>query len=112
MVFITGASLIWDGVTGWRGWAVDFVLPGIFFLTLCFVTIMAGVQKLKPHEYMIYFLMAGVGGLIPFVLWLIGIVQIAYPSICCSGASFLFLAALAIFKSKDLGAELHKKFHI
>ena len=112
MTFFSVASLIWDGVTGWRGWAVDYVLPSVFFLNLCFVAVMASVQKLKSHEYMIYFLMAGMSGLIPFILWLTGIVQIAFPSILCSGGSFLFLAALAIFKSKELGAELHKKFHI
>ncbi|HIS55448.1 MAG TPA: hypothetical protein IAB48_02175 [Candidatus Fimimorpha excrementavium] len=112
MVFIAAASLIWDGATGWRGWAVDFVLPGIFFITLCSVFIIAAVQKLKPHEYMIYFLMAGACGLIPFILWLAGAVQTAFPSILCSGCSFLFLAGLAIFKSKEFGAELHKKFHI
>lgn len=112
MVFIAAASLVWDGATGWAGWAVDYVLPSIAFATLCFVVIIAAVQKQKPHEYMIYFLMAGVCGLIPFILWLAGLVQTAFPSILCGGCSFLFLAALAIFKSRELAAELHKKFHI
>lgn len=111
MLIVSAVSVIWDRSTGWHGWSVDFVLPGICMVIMLSMFIITKVQKLPVQEYMIYYIMVGIYGLVPSILLLAGKVQEVYPSVICSGISFLFLAALLIFKGKDFFTELYKKLH-
>lgn len=111
MLLVSVASILWDRFTGWHGWSVDYVLPGVCLLILFSMLIITKVQKLPVQEYMIYYIIVGVFGLIPMILMLTGVVSVIYLSVICSGICFLFLAALLIFKGKDMFVELYKKLH-
>ena len=111
-IWITGACLIWDLFTHWKGWSVDYVFPLITIATIFSLILIAKVQQLKAVDYMIYFVMAGVSGLIPGILLLFGVLNVEYPSILCTGISFLFLTAIVIFRKKELMIELYKNFHV
>lgn len=111
LALISIGCIIWDLVTGWRGWSLDFVFPIFTVLILLFMIIMTRIQKLQVHEYMAYYLMAAMTGLIPLILILVGVVQWTLPSVLCAGLSFLFIMALFIFRKVDLMTELQKKLH-
>lgn len=112
LLIVTGVCIIWDFITGWREWSVNYVLPLLSLVVLFSMTILAKLRKLVAAEYLFYLVMASTYGLIPMLFLLTGVSSVRYPSVICSGISFLFLAALIIFRHKELSQELHKKFHI
>lgn len=111
MLLVTAVCILWDRFTGWHGWSVDYVLPGVCLVILLSLLIITWVQKLAVQDYMIYYIIVGVFGLIPFVLLLTGVIHTIYLSVICSAVCFLLLAALMIFRGKELLTELYKKLH-
>lgn len=111
MFVISTACIIWDKCTGWNGWSVDYVMPAVFLCVEISMVIITHIQRLAVEEYMIYYIMAGIMGLIPAVLLALHISHFAPLSVLCSGISFLWLAALLIFKRKNFFVELYKKLH-
>lgn len=113
LLIVTNGCVIWDLLTGWHKWSVNFVYPAVSLTIMISMLIISKLQSHTAREYMIYFVMAsGYGLLIPLILLLTGIVTVTFPSVLCVGFSFLFLMALVIFKRQELGEELSKKFHI
>ena len=112
LVIGTVFCILWDWVTGWRGWSVDFVFPIAVLAVLLTMFIVAKRRHLETPEYLIYFIMASVLGLIPAVLYAADIVQVIYPSIMCAVICFLSLMRLLIFRFHDMILELQKKFRM
>ena len=113
LILITVGCLIWDLGTGWHKWSIDFVFPGISVIIMMSMLMITKLQRLAANEYMIYFVMAaGYGFVIPLILLLTGVLGVTFPSVICVGFSFLFFMAQVIFKRRELGEELNKKFHI
>lgn len=112
LVLVTALSVIWDMAAGWRGWSVTWVYPAANLLTLGFMGALTAARRLKAMDYMIYYFMAAISGLIPLVLLMTGNVTEDYPSVICGGISFLCLSALMIFRRKAFVSELSKKFHL
>lgn len=113
LVIISLGCLLWDVSMGWHKWSLNFVCPIASVVTMISMLIIAKVQKLSPREYMIYFVMAaGYGVVLPLSLLLTGVLTVTFPSVICIGFGFLFFMAQVIFKHRELGEELNKKFHI
>lgn len=112
LFFVMACCIGWDMGTGWKGWSVDYVLPGSIILTQLFMLIIASIRHLESKDYMIYYVMAAGTGLVPAVLYAAGAVGESWPSVICAGISVLFLTALLIFKWKELKSELSKKLHL
>lgn len=109
---VSVALVIWDVVTGWEGWSVTYFLPIGILVTTIFMIVISMVQKLDSPEYMIYWLMNGVFGLLPMLFVFLKMVNTRIPSVICVGCSALLLAGLFSFQRKAVLNELHKKFHI
>lgn len=112
VVTVTGLCVLWDLVTGWRGWSIDFVLPILSVCALACILIILRVLKRYIADYMIYLISAAVLGILPLILWAVGLVQVAYPSLICVGLSLIGFSAIAIFQSENLWAELKRRFHL
>lgn len=112
LLIITTIAVLWDIFTGWRGWSVDFVLPFGAMAVLGSVPVIAKVNRLEPEEYLFYLIQAAIAGCIPIILVWTGIIQFRYPSVICSGISFLVLAGLFIFQKKNTLKEFQKKFRM
>ena len=110
VIFSVGCVL-WDYFTGWRGWSLDYAFPAICLTVMASFGIITKLQKLRAQDYMIYYLLIGIIGLVPLLFWAVGLVDVHYLSVICGGVSFLLMAALVIFRGGDLAAELHKKLH-
>lgn len=109
---INAGCVLWDRLTGWQGWSVNYVLPITSLIITGFMVAAAKASRLKVQEYMIYFLVSGMIGLLPAALLTAKVVAVAFPSVLCAGISFLFLTMLVIFKWNDLVQELCKKLHL
>lgn len=112
MGLVTALSVIWDMAAGWRGWSITWVYPAVNLLTLGFMGVLTVMRRLKAMDYMIYYFMAAISGLIPLILLMTGKVTEDFPSVICGGISFLCLSALMIFRRKAFVTELSKKFHL
>lgn len=105
-------SLIWDALTGWRGWSVNFVLP------IAPVVCMAGsfVSSLVLHvpleDYVMYIVFGGVLGFIPLILNACGQVTLPLPTYIGVTICAIALSAVLIFVGGRLLTEFQKRFHI
>ena len=111
MLLIPTVCIIWDYYTGWHAWSLDFVMPCVDLAVLISMVIITNIQKLPVESYMIYYIMAGILGLLPAILLAFYTSQFSIFSVLCGGISFLWLIALLIFKRRDFFVELYKKLH-
>lgn len=112
LLIVSVGAVLWDIFTGWKGWSVDYVAPLAAIVNTLSMVIISAAGKMETSEYLFYLVQAGACGLIPFVLLLTGVAVLPYPSVICSGLSFLFLIGLLIFRWKDFVNELQKKFRV
>lgn len=113
LLVITIGCAIWDILTGWRGWSVNFVFPAVSVAILISMVFLARIYYRNLREYTIYFVMAAAYGfLCPLIFRLLGLVVVPFPSVVSMGASVIFMAALILFRGKVLREEMQKKFHL
>ena len=113
LLVVTIGCILWDLCTGWHGWSVNYVLPGVCMIIQISMMIISKIQSHSPREYMIYYVMAaGYGILLPFILLLTRVITFTAPAVVCVGFSFLFLLALILFKGREFKEEMHKKLHV
>lgn len=113
LVVVSVASVIWDFATGWRGWSVDYVIPGVSAAVLLTLIVLARVQRRMPREYMFYFMFTACYGMVlPFILVMTGILHMTWVCMICSASCLLFLVWLVSFKGREFREEMQKKFHV
>ncbi len=112
MVLLSALLVLWDLLTGWRGWSVNYGVPVTITVTLIFLTVITALLHLTSERYMIYFLMTCLAGLVIWILAGVGILPVKLPAAVCGAASLLTLAALVIFQRQAVAEELKKKFHL
>ena len=106
-------SFIWDALTGWHSWSVDFVLPIMSVGILSAMYAIVKVQKSPVREYLIYEIMAaGYGLILPGILLLCKVVK--RPTVSMFGAlvCFLFLVGVLLFKGREFKEEMQKNLHV
>ena len=111
-LLVSVAGCLWDLLTGWNGWSLDFVIPGACIAAVLALSVIAFVLRLDSSEYMAYLCMVAVYGCVPLIFLLTGLVDVRYPSVICPSLCLLALAALFLFFRKNALDELQKKLHI
>lgn len=111
VVMISIIMVVWDYITGWKGWSVDFVIPVLCFTDLLVLYILSKILQSDVEDYLIYMLIGGVFGIIPILFYLFGWLHVVLPSIVCVAASILFFAGVVIFQGDKIQEELHRRLH-
>ncbi len=104
--------LLWDYVTGWHNWSLDFAVPILCSAALVSVSVINFVLKVPPKEYILSLFTDVLLGLAPIVLFLTGNVRVVYPTFICAALSGVLLAGLLLFEGRSFYAELKKKTHL
>ena len=112
LILITSLSVIWDKFTGWHGWSVDFVLPCASICAVISIFIISKVLKMKSGEYLLYLIIGGFYGFLPLICLIAGLTKITYPTVICTCLSFIFMAALFLFRGKTTKDEMERRFHL
>lgn len=113
LIIVTVGCIIWDWLTGWHGWSIDFVLPGVSGLIMISMLIISRVYYRQAKDYLVYFVMAALYGMIlPFIFLLTGKVRIVFPSVISIGMGVLMLIGLVLFKGKEMRQEMEKNLHV
>lgn len=111
MVFwISLLSAAWDWWTGWNHWALDYVIPFLFILSMMVISILCFVSKRGGS--MVYVLLNALFGLSPLLPLSMGWVHTRYPSVLCVAISVLCLGELAVFRNHLISDEIKKRLHI
>ena len=105
-------SIVWDLLTGWRGWSLDFVMPIAFTTGMLALAIIPAIMKIPVSDYILCLIIDGVFGFTPFVFLLLDWVHIIYPSYICIAASIISLITLVLFAGRNMLAEVQKRFHL
>ncbi len=101
-----------DYVTGFRGWSVNFVIPGVIFLFNLSLLILMFFNKRSWYSYLIYQILAILAGAVPIILIYMHIVTFPVLSELAFGSSvFLFIGTL-LFGGRMALDELQRRFYI
>lgn len=112
MFLLSALSVVWDLLTGWRGWSVDYVIPCACTGAMVFMFVMAVTKKIDLSEYLIYLMTSAVYGIIPAVFALLNMLSAVYPSAICIACSIITIAALLLFQGRNIRDEIIRKFHM
>ena len=111
-VIVALLCIIWDHLTGWHGWSLNFVLPivggvlEVFFFVLC-ITV-----REKHSAYGIYFFLSSVWCAVVFLLAAFGVITYWLPTEIAVMAAFGLVCALILINGKAFLSELYRRFHV
>jgi hypothetical protein len=100
-----------DAVSGFSRWSLNYVVPFLSMASLlAIIAVLLG--KVKFAEYLLYLLAAVILGFIPFILWLVNLIDVLWPSLAAASLSFATIIGMIVFADKETKEELKKRFHI
>jgi len=112
VMIISIAMVVWDFMTRWKGWSIEYVIPLICVFAMISMAIISKVMKLNIEDYILYLIIDGLFGIIPFVFILIGILDVIYPSLICVVTSIISLSTILLFEGESMHAEMKKRLHL
>jgi hypothetical protein len=111
-VLIVVLAVLWDYLTGWRNWSLDYVIPFLFIGTSIALSVTAKVMRMKLDDYFFYLFIHILFGIIPLIFLLTHRVNVLYPSLACVTFSVISLAGLAVFKGEKIVEEFKNRFQL
>lgn len=111
-LFVTILSLIWDWVTDWRGWSVNFVIPITCVVAMGVMATVTQILKIQTEDMIFWLAINAFFGILPVIFMLTGLVVYPIPSLICISSSIIGLAAVLLFQWRDIRREFIKRFHI
>lgn len=111
-VLISILCVLWDYFTGYYGWALDFVIPGLGMVTLIGLFIISRCMHASDDDDMIYLILGSLMGLIPLLFYGLHWVHFSVPSLVCALASVIFLTAVLVFQGDRMMAEIQRRMHV
>lgn len=101
-----------DIVTGFKGWSVDYVLPGGLFAIDIAIMIVRFINYKNWQSYMYTEFLVVLLGIIPITLIRLGIVHHPRVSVAAFFTSVLLFIVTLIIGGRATRAELKRRFHI
>jgi len=112
VVIISVITVIWDFLTHWKGWSINYIIPFICVLAMISMALISKIRRQKLEDYMLYFIIDGLFGIIPIIFILTNILDVIYPSLICILCSVISLAALLVFQGERMIAEIKRRLHM
>lgn len=111
VIIVSLLSLLWDYMTDWVGWSIDFVIPITCICGMVATIIVTKIMKSYIEGQLIYIVLIGILGIIPILFLTSGIVHIILPSLICICLSIITLSFMMIFNGKKTKSELKRRLH-
>lgn len=112
LILVSAVLLLCDVVTGWHRFSIDLIIPVMCTVALVLNFIFAFVNRRFTENSLVYLLLNIVIGVLPYVALLIGPSHTPGLWLICLIVSIITFLGLAIFKARDLWAELQKRLHL
>jgi len=101
-----------DRGNGYRGWAINYVIPAVHVSALVSMAVIAIVQRPLFKEYLFHLMVTAFLGLAPLIIVLAGWADVLWPSLSCTVASIVALIAIVVFGTHEAKVELERRFHV
>jgi len=111
-LFVIVLSVIWDYIVGFNGWSFNYVIPITCVVAMASMAITALVMHIPAEDYVFWFGINILFGIVPLALLLTGLAQELLPTLICITMSMISLAAVIIFHGGDIWREMVKRLHI
>lgn len=111
-VLISFMCWLWDYFTGYHGWALDFVLPGLGMVTLLSLFIISHFLHADDDDDLIYLILGSLLGLLPLLFYALHWLRFSVPSLLCALFSVIFLTAVLIFQWERMVSEIQRRMHV
>ncbi len=111
VMIISVIAVIWDLLTGWKGWSITYVIPFICFFAMISMSIISKIRKMHVEDFILYIIIDGLFGLVQIIFIFTGGLTALYPSLICIAASIISLSAILIFEDRLLLAEIRRRLH-
>lgn len=115
MIQLIGATLLSvaiDFIVGYRGWSVNFVLPGAILLLDLAIFILMIVNKSYWQSYILMQMFTTILGIMVLVFWHQGLIWNPVVSIVAASVSAALLLGTLIFGDRKAINELKRRFHM
>lgn len=105
-------SVIWDALTVWHGWSIDFVIPCACMVAIIALGVVGKVLRLPPSDYLGCILADAIFGIVPLVFYLTDLLHFVYLSLSCVAVSAIAVISIFIFYGKQMRTDLARRFHV
>ena len=112
VMFVTVGSVVWDFITGWKGWSLDYVFPIVCVIAVASKFILAKVMSLNARDYVVSLIADAFFGILPLVFYFLKLTNVVFPSIIGSALSLLSLVSIVIYQWSTIRLEFSKRFHL
>jgi len=106
--------ILWDKLTGWRGWSTDYVLPVMSGAIVVFFFVMGIVDRSRLSSYAGYFMIGELGIVITIIMFLLDRLEgvARYFGAIAVGVGIILLLAQIVFRGKAFASELYRWIHM
>lgn len=101
-----------DLLSGYSSWSINYAIPFITMASLISILIISVGSKSRYINNFLHILTAIFLAFIPFILWLVKLATILWPSLSAAGLSLITIIGMIVFGDKDTKEEIKKRFHI
>lgn len=105
-------ALLWDIVTGFRGWSVDFVFPILCICSMSAIFLYSNIRKLHIQDYIFYILINCVLSIVSLVVSIVMTREMIIPSVISFIASIIYIMVLLFFHRRSLSDEIRRRTHL
>ena len=112
VVFLSVCAVLWDVSTHWHKWSINYFIPIACTLAMLSLGTIAKVMRLPERDYIVYLLIDCLFGVAPLIFYLLGMLDVALPSLICVGVSILSFTALIVFEGEHMKNELNRRLHL
>lgn len=109
VVCLSALSILIDFETGYRGWSVSFMLPGIFCAGIVSVVILIACHRTNWAGYVLYQVVLALFGFIPLVLFFTGLSRSFWMALCPAFLAVASLLGLFFFSDKSIKNEFRRR---
>ena len=110
VLLLSLSAVAWDLVTGWSLWATTWAIPAICTSANLALGIVVRVVRMEPAEHIAKAALVMLFGLVPGAFVLLGWVTVPMPALVCVGFSALLMTLMGVFRHRQLGDALHRRF--
>lgn len=105
-------SIVWDALTDWHGWSLDYVIPCACMTAILALGIIGKILRLPAGDYIGCIFADAVLGIIPLIFYLCNLLHFTYLSLTCAAVSVIAIVSLFIFAGRQIRSELARRFHV
>ncbi|MEG0306496.1 MAG: DUF6320 domain-containing protein [Clostridium sp.] len=100
-----------DNVIGYRGWSVNYAIPGIIMFANLAIVLLMIVNPMNWQSYFMYQIAITIFSFIPLILFWVGLISQPLLASLTSGISIIILVGTIVFGDRSVKNELIRRFY-